>query len=350
MPRGGGEGNPDSQLREPDCCHHTRKMRLHTIFIAVFLALAALPASAGSKTASSLDRLFGALHATTDPDEANRLTGLIWVIWNHAEDPETDRLMTEGREAMERLDFDTALARFTAVVEREPNFAEGWNKRATLYYVMGRYRDSIGDIDRVLDDLLRVRADEPGAADRLAPRQHVVAGLDRQQLPGGESGGLVTPVDEDRPVAFAFFVRAPDARLLRRAVCSEATFIRVGYPRRRRGWDSAAFGWLLRTLTRVAGSRKTAAIVWSYRDRTDHGEDVGRYFTDYWRVERALIRYPLVPNDLPMALWLAFGMMREVWDLYANQEPIYLPGRELNTPEYMIDEPLRIDLSLVGAE
>ena len=126
-------------------------MRLHTIFIAVFLALAALPASAGSKTASSLDRLFGALHATTDPDEANRLTGLIWVIWNHAEDPETDRLMTEGREAMERLDFDTALARFTAVVEREPNFAEGWNKRATLYYVMGRYRDSIGDIDRVLD-------------------------------------------------------------------------------------------------------------------------------------------------------------------------------------------------------
>ncbi len=94
----------------------------------------------------------------------------------------------------------------------------------------------------------------------------------------------------DRPVAFAFFVRAPDARLLRRAVCSEATFIRVGYPRRRRGWDSAAFGWLLRTLTRVAGSRKTAAIVWSYRDRTDHDEDVGRYFTDYWRVERALIR------------------------------------------------------------
>jgi hypothetical protein len=70
----------------------------------------------------------------------------------------------------------------------------------------------------------------------------------------------------------------------------------------------------------------------------------------YKELERALIRYPLVPNDLPMALWLAFGMMREVWDLYANQDPIYLPGRELNTPEYMIDEPLRIDLSLVGAE
>jgi tetratricopeptide (TPR) repeat protein len=150
MPRGAGKGNPDSQLREPQRFHHTRKMRLHAIFLSVFLALAMPPAFAGSKTASSLDRLFGALHATTDPDEANRLTGLIWLIWNHAEDPETDRLMTEGRNAMENLDFDTALNRFTAVVEREPNFAEGWNKRATLYYVMGRYRDSIDDIDRVL--------------------------------------------------------------------------------------------------------------------------------------------------------------------------------------------------------
>ena len=125
-------------------------MRLNGIFLAVFLTLAAFPAIAGSKTAASLDRLFGALHATTDPEEANRLTGLIWLIWNHAEDPETDRLMTEGRHAMEQLDFGTALARFTAVIEREPEFAEGWNKRATLYYVMGRYRDSIGDIEHVL--------------------------------------------------------------------------------------------------------------------------------------------------------------------------------------------------------
>jgi hypothetical protein len=70
----------------------------------------------------------------------------------------------------------------------------------------------------------------------------------------------------------------------------------------------------------------------------------------YKELERALIRYPLAPNDLPMAMWLAFGMMREVWDMYANQDPIYLPGRELHTPGYMIDEPLRIDLALLGAE
>ena len=101
-----------------------------------------------------------------------------------------------------------------------------------------------------------------------------------------------------RPVAFGFFVHSPDARLLPQAVCPDATFIRVGYPRRRRGWDSATFGWLLRTLTRLAGSRKSTAIVWSYRDRTDHDEDVGQYFADYWRAERALIR---TPNDASRA-------------------------------------------------
>jgi capsular polysaccharide export protein len=99
-----------------------------------------------------------------------------------------------------------------------------------------------------------------------------------------------------RAVALGFFVHGQDSRLLPRAVCPDATFIRVGYPRRRRGWDSAAFAWLLRTLTRIAGSRKTTAIVWSYRDRTDHNEDVGRYFADCWRAERALIRTPSLGN------------------------------------------------------
>jgi tetratricopeptide (TPR) repeat protein len=154
MPCGGGKGNLDFLLRDPGRFHHTRRMRLNAVFVALFLALAASPAfadqTASAKTASSLDRLFGALHATTDPTEANRLTGLIWLIWNHAEDPETDRMLTEGRKAMEQLDFDTALACFDKVVAREPKFAEGWNKRATLYYVMGRYRDSISDINHVL--------------------------------------------------------------------------------------------------------------------------------------------------------------------------------------------------------
>ena len=75
---------------------------------------------------------------------------MIWVLWNRADDPETEHLLTEGRAAMEKLEFETALARFNAVIKREPDFAEGWNKRATLYYVMGEFRNSIEDIREVL--------------------------------------------------------------------------------------------------------------------------------------------------------------------------------------------------------
>jgi hypothetical protein len=70
----------------------------------------------------------------------------------------------------------------------------------------------------------------------------------------------------------------------------------------------------------------------------------------YRELERAFIRYPIKPNDLPMAVWLAFGMMQEVWDIYAKNEPTYMPGREERVPAYMIENPHRIDMSLVSAE
>ncbi|MGH6619167.1 MAG: tetratricopeptide repeat protein [Alphaproteobacteria bacterium] len=179
------------------------------IFLALFLALAAPAAFAGSKTASSLDRLFGALHATADPDEANRLTSLIWLIWNHAEDPETDRLMTEGRKALEQLDFDTALARFGAVIEREPKFAEGWNKRATLYYVMGRYRDSIRDIDHVL----ALEARHFGALAGLG-MNHEALGDDRRALDAWRRALKVNPYLQDAQIR----VKALEASLRNRPI------------------------------------------------------------------------------------------------------------------------------------
>jgi tetratricopeptide (TPR) repeat protein len=97
-----------------------------------------------------LDRLFAALYATTDTREATRLTTMIWGVWNEADDPETNRLLAEGRGAMQKLELETALARFNDVIARDPDFAEGWNKRATLYYVMGKFRASIKDIKEVL--------------------------------------------------------------------------------------------------------------------------------------------------------------------------------------------------------
>lgn len=125
-------------------------MRILAAFLASFLLLGVPDGNAGSSRSETLDQLFAVLHSTSDPDEGYRLTALIWAIWNRAEDAETQRLLDKGRKAMERLDFDEALASFNKVIERDPGFAEGWNKRATLYYVMGEYRASIKDIEEVL--------------------------------------------------------------------------------------------------------------------------------------------------------------------------------------------------------
>jgi hypothetical protein len=58
----------------------------------------------------------------------------------------------------------------------------------------------------------------------------------------------------------------------------------------------------------------------------------------------ALVRYPAKPNDLPMSMWLASGMLWEMFELYANPDPIYLPNRDINVPAYMIDNPIRVNL------
>ena len=74
----------------------------------------------------------------------------IWGIWTAAEDDERDRVMALGSAAMNAGRFGRALEIFNAVIEGDPGFAEGWNKRATLYYLMGRYDESIADVERTL--------------------------------------------------------------------------------------------------------------------------------------------------------------------------------------------------------
>ncbi len=51
---------------------------------------------------------------------------------------------------MQASALDDALATFTSIVRRKPDFAEGWNKRATLYFLLGRYTESLKDCDQVL--------------------------------------------------------------------------------------------------------------------------------------------------------------------------------------------------------
>ena len=112
--------------------------------------LAASPAFA-DQTDVRLDGLFGRLQTTEDAEEGARLTRAIWAIWFEVEAEEIATLMEAGRQAMHMRLYPAALAKFDAVVEAAPDYAEGWNRRATLYYMMGEYEASIADVDRVLE-------------------------------------------------------------------------------------------------------------------------------------------------------------------------------------------------------
>ncbi|MEP7298989.1 MAG: tetratricopeptide repeat protein [Burkholderiales bacterium] len=74
----------------------------------------------------------------------------LWRIWSRSGDPAIDRLFASGLEQMGAAAFDEALATFDEVVRRKPAFAEGWNKRATLYFMLGQLQKSLLDCDEVL--------------------------------------------------------------------------------------------------------------------------------------------------------------------------------------------------------
>lgn len=74
----------------------------------------------------------------------------LWAIWSRSGDAQIDRLMARGVELMNAGEYRSAIDAFSEVVKRRPDFAEGWNKRATVYYLAGDYRRSIADCAQVL--------------------------------------------------------------------------------------------------------------------------------------------------------------------------------------------------------
>ncbi|HEY2970188.1 MAG TPA: hypothetical protein VGK75_17675 [Casimicrobiaceae bacterium] len=90
--------------------------------------------------------------ALRDPDEdtRNQAEQALWRIWARSGDPEVDRLYQTGIEQMNAGDLQRSIATFTRIIDLKPDFAEGWNKRATLYFLAGEVRKSLGDCDEVM--------------------------------------------------------------------------------------------------------------------------------------------------------------------------------------------------------
>ena len=74
----------------------------------------------------------------------------LWLLWSRSGEQALDELMARGVDAMQEGRHEEAIALFSEVIARKPAFAEGWNKRATTYFLAGEYEKSIADCDEVL--------------------------------------------------------------------------------------------------------------------------------------------------------------------------------------------------------
>lgn len=94
-------------------------------------------------------RLFERL-SDVDPGVRGATAAAVWQIWGRSGDPKIDKLFSRGVEQMQESALDDALTTFDEIVRRKPSFAEGWNKRATIYFLLGENEKSLRDCDEVL--------------------------------------------------------------------------------------------------------------------------------------------------------------------------------------------------------
>ena len=128
-------------------------IRCKSVAWLLIVVLSALTTSGPTRSDQSdprLPGLFAQLQAAPSAEAAQPLAAQIWSLWMQAGGPVADQLMAIGLSAMNAGDYRVALDAFGQLVEDKPAFAEGWNKRATLLYLLGRYQESVADIAKVL--------------------------------------------------------------------------------------------------------------------------------------------------------------------------------------------------------
>ncbi|SFQ77272.1 tetratricopeptide repeat protein [Hymenobacter arizonensis] len=99
---------------------------------------------------NALDDLFARLRLATAPTELEALQNGIWQLWLTTDDVALDKELEAGMRALQAGDHTLAINYFTRIIQLKPDFAEGWNKRATAYYLRGEYRASLADIAETL--------------------------------------------------------------------------------------------------------------------------------------------------------------------------------------------------------
>ena len=123
---------------------------LSALVVALMLALGTTGTALADQNDPALDGLFRDLKAAQSQQEVRQIEVKIWTLWFDTGSEEMDRMLMAGDRAMSRGQFGESYAILNGVIEHLPDLSEGWNRRATLRYLMGDYEGSIADIGETL--------------------------------------------------------------------------------------------------------------------------------------------------------------------------------------------------------
>ena len=120
-------------------------------FIFIFLVYSCFSYADDSQQ-NQIDDLFIQLKITTNYEDSKRIESKIWELWStHPSENSLTALLADGSSYVSQNKLETAYKTFTKAIELDSNWAEAWNKRATVLYLMGKYEQSQADIDKVLE-------------------------------------------------------------------------------------------------------------------------------------------------------------------------------------------------------
>ncbi len=135
------------------------KILLHRALLTAVLAVASpafaqtagqAPSNETGQKLSALDQLFFDLKRERNERAAERISQKIWAEWFKSGSASIDLMMTWSQEAVKEKKYNVALDFLDQIVTLQPDYAEGWNRRATLHFMMNNYGKSVADIKRTL--------------------------------------------------------------------------------------------------------------------------------------------------------------------------------------------------------
>jgi len=140
-------------MRKKELClknHLNFRAMFKVISIITFLFLFITSVKADQND-PRLNNLFKKLNKTENQQEISNIIKDIWDIWYEVDDPKVIEYFEKGIQAMRIRNYPLAVRFFNNLIEEDPNFAEAWNKRATVYFMMGDFDKSMQDIIKTLE-------------------------------------------------------------------------------------------------------------------------------------------------------------------------------------------------------